>query len=150
MNKYIILSLLLINDSLSFSTISNLNNFRLRKNIAVLRDRPSFSNIQRREVFRIARVITIPYVFGNFIDIANAAKKDDKNIEALREEANRIIEIIEVQKILLIFRQLQKLTKIYYGLALIRISRMMTLTKITLLLLRRLKTLARRKKLGIH
>lgn len=98
MNKYIILSLLLINDSLSFSTISNLNNFRLRKNIAVLRDRPSFSNIQRREVFRIARVITIPYVFGNFIDIANAAKKDDKNIEALREEANRIIEIIEVQK----------------------------------------------------
>jgi hypothetical protein len=98
MNKYIILSLLLINDSLSFSTISNLNNFRLRKNVAALRDIPSASNIQRREVFRIARVITIPYVFGNFIDIANAAKKEDKSIESLREEANRIIEIIEVQK----------------------------------------------------
>jgi hypothetical protein len=99
MNKYIILSLLLINDSLSFSTISNVNNFRLRKNVAALRDRPSASNIQRREVFRIARVvITIPYVFGNFIDIANAAKKEDKTIETLREEANRIIEIIEVQK----------------------------------------------------
>ena len=98
MNKYIILSLLLINDSLSFSTISNINNFRLRKNVATLRDRPSASNIQRREVFRIARVITIPYVFGNFIDIANAAKKEDKSIETLREEANRIIEIIEVQK----------------------------------------------------
>jgi hypothetical protein len=98
MNKYIILSLLLINDSLSFSTISNLNNFRLRKNVAALRDRPSASNIQRREVFRIARVITIPYVFSNFIDIANAAKKEDKSIETLREEANIIIEIIEVQK----------------------------------------------------
>ena len=98
MNKYIILSLLLINDSLSFSTISNLNNLRLRKNVATLRDRPSASNIQRREVFRIARAITIPYVFGNFIDIANAAKKEDKSIETLREEANRIIEIIEVQK----------------------------------------------------
>ena len=98
MNKYIILSLLLINDSLSFSTISNLNNFRLRKNVAALRDIPSASNIQRREVFRIARVITIPYVFGNFIDIANAAKKEEKSIETLREEANRIIEIIEVQK----------------------------------------------------
>jgi hypothetical protein len=98
MKKYIILSLLLINDSLSFSTISNVNNFRLRKNVAALRDRPSASNIQRREVFRIARVITIPYVFGNFIDIANAAKKEEKSIETLREEANRIIEIIEVQK----------------------------------------------------
>ena len=98
MKKYIIFSLLLINDSLSFSTISNLNNFRLRKNIATLRDRPSASNIQRREVFRIARAISIPYVFGNFIDIANAAKKEDKSIESLREEANRIIEIIEVQK----------------------------------------------------
>jgi hypothetical protein len=97
MNRYIILSLLFINDSLSFSTISNLNNLRLRKNAAALRDMPSASNIQRREVFRIARVITIPYVFGNFKDIANA-KKEDKNIETLREEANRIIEIIEVQK----------------------------------------------------
>lgn len=98
MNKYIILSLLLINDSLSFSTITNLNNFRLRKNVAALRDRPSYSEIQRREIFRIARFVTVSYVFGNFIDAANAAKKEEKNIEALREEANRIIEIIEVQK----------------------------------------------------
>jgi hypothetical protein len=98
MNRYIILSLLFINDSLSFSTISNLNNLRLRRNAIALRDMPSVSNIQRREVFRIARVITIPYVFGNFMDIANAAKKEDKSIETLREEANRIIEIIEVQK----------------------------------------------------
>lgn len=98
MNRYIILSLLFINDSLSFSTISNLNNLRLRRNAVALRDIPCVSNIQRREVFRIARVITIPYVFGNFMDIANAAKKEDKSIETLREEANRIIEIIEVQK----------------------------------------------------
>jgi hypothetical protein len=98
MNRYIILSLLFINDSLSFSTISNLNNLRLRRNAIALRDIPCVSNIQRREVFRIARVITIPYVFGNFMDIANAAKKEDKSIETLREEANRIIEIIEVQK----------------------------------------------------
>lgn len=98
MNRYIILSLLFINNSLSFSTISNLNNLRLRRNAIALRDIPCVSNIQRREVFRIARVITIPYVFGNFMDIANAAKKEDKSIETLREEANRIIEIIEVQK----------------------------------------------------
>lgn len=98
MNKYIILSLLLINDTLSFSTIANINNFRLRKNVAALRDRPSYSEIQRREIFRIARVVTVSYVFSNFIDVANAAKKEEKNIEALREEANRIIEIIEVQK----------------------------------------------------
>ena len=98
MNRYIILSLLFINDSLSFSTISNLNNLRLRRNAIALRDMPSVSNIQRTEVFRIARVFTIPYVFGNFMDIANAAKKEDKSIETLREEANRIIEIIEVQK----------------------------------------------------
>jgi len=98
MKRYIILSLLLINDSLSFSTISNVNNLRLRRNAIALRDIPSASNIQRREVFRIARIITIPYVFGNFMDIANAAKKEDKSIETLREEANRIIEIIEVQK----------------------------------------------------
>ncbi len=32
------------------------------------------------------------------MNIANAAKTEDKTIETLREEANRIIEIIEVQK----------------------------------------------------
>ena len=95
MNKYIILSLLLISDSLSFSTISKINNvnLKLRKNTISL-----FANIERRDVFKIARVITIPYVFNNYVNIANAAKKEDKTIEILREEANRIIEIIEVQK----------------------------------------------------
>jgi hypothetical protein len=95
MNKYIILSLLLISDSLSFSTISKINNvnLKLRKNTISL-----FANIERRDVFKIARVITIPYVFNNYVNIANAAKKEDKTIETLREEANRIIEIIEVQK----------------------------------------------------
>ena len=95
MNKYIILSLLLISDSLSFSTISKINNvnLHLRKNTISLR-----ANIERRDVFKIARVITIPYVFNNYVNIANAAKKEDKTIETLREEANRIIEIIEVQK----------------------------------------------------
>jgi hypothetical protein len=95
MNKYIILSLLLISDSLSFSTISKINNvnLKLRKNTISL-----FANIERRDVFKIARVITIPYVFNNYVNIANAAKKEDKTIETLREEANRIIEIIEVKK----------------------------------------------------
>ena len=95
MNKYIILSLLLISDSLSFSTISKINNvnLHLRKNTISLR-----ANIERRDVFKIARVITIQYVFNNYVNIANAAKKEDKTIETLREEANRIIEIIEVQK----------------------------------------------------
>ena len=95
MNKYIILSLLLISDSLSFSTISKINNvnLHLRKNTISL-----MANIERRDVFKIARVITIPYVFNNYVNIANAAKKEDKTIETLREEANRIIEIIEVQK----------------------------------------------------
>ena len=95
MNKYIILSLLLISDSLSFSTISKINNvnLHLRKNTISLR-----ANIERRDVFKIAHVITIPYVFNNYVNIANAAKKEDKTIETLREEANRIIEIIEVQK----------------------------------------------------
>jgi hypothetical protein len=95
MNKYIILSLLLISDSLSFSTISKINNvnLHLRKNTISLR-----ANIERRDVFKIARVITIPYIFNNYVNIANAAKKEDKTIETLREEANRIIEIIEVQK----------------------------------------------------
>lgn len=95
MNKYIILSILLISDSLSFSTISKINNsnLKLRKNTISLR-----ANIERRDVFKIARVITIPYVFNNYVNIANAAKKEDKTIETLREEANRIIEIIEVQK----------------------------------------------------
>ena len=95
MNKYIILSLLLISDSLSFSTISKINNvnLHLRKNTISLR-----ANIERRDVFKIARGITVPYVFNNYVNIANAAKKEDKTIETLREEANRIIEIIEVQK----------------------------------------------------
>jgi hypothetical protein len=79
----------------SFSTISKINNvnLKLRKNTISL-----FANIERRDVFKIARVITIPYVFNNYVNIANAAKKEDKTIETLREEANRIIEIIEVQK----------------------------------------------------
>jgi hypothetical protein len=95
MNKYIILSLLLIGDSISFSTISKINNInlKLKRNTISLK-----ANIERRDIFRIARVITIPYIFNNYANIANAAKKEEKTIETLREEANRIIEIIEVQK----------------------------------------------------
>ena len=94
MNKYIILSLLLISDCISYSTIPKPTmNLRVRKNIVSLK-----AKIERRDVFRIARVITIPFVFNNYANIANAAKKEEKDIETLREEANRIIEIIEVQK----------------------------------------------------
>jgi hypothetical protein len=94
MNKYIIVSLLLISDCISYSTIPKPTmNLRVRKNIVTIK-----AKIERRDVFRIARVITIPYVFNNYANIANAAKKEEKNIETLREEANRIIEIIEVQK----------------------------------------------------
>ena len=94
MNKYIILSLLLISDCISYSTIPKPTmNLRVRKNIVTLKEK-----IERRDVFRIARVITIPYLFNNYANMANAEIKEEKNIEALREEANRIIEIIEVQK----------------------------------------------------
>jgi hypothetical protein len=95
MNKYIILSLLLISDCISYSTISkpNIINLTLRKNTISLK-----AKMERRDVFRIARVITIPYVFNNYANMANAFKKEETNIEQLREEANRIIEIIEVQK----------------------------------------------------
>jgi hypothetical protein len=94
MNKYIILSLLLISDCISYSTIPKPTmNLRVRKNIVTLKEK-----IERRDVFRIARVITIPYLFNNCANMANAEIKEEKNIETLREEANRIIEIIEVQK----------------------------------------------------
>ena len=77
----------------SFDYIINNINLKLKRNTISLK-----ANIERRDIFRIARVITIPYIFNNYANIANAAKKEEKTIETLREEANRIIEIIEVQK----------------------------------------------------
>lgn len=110
MHKYLISSLLFINVCLaftsysSFSQISNIKNvnLKLRKNNITA------VNLNRRKFFKLSRTLTFPYIFNNYIDVANAAKtanavksineNNEENIEKLREEANRIIEIIEIQK----------------------------------------------------
>jgi hypothetical protein len=107
MHKYLISSLLFINVCLaftsysSFSQISNIKNvnLKLRKNNITA------VNLNRRKFFKLSRSLTIPYIFNNYIDVANAANmaksvnaNNEENIEKLREEANRIIEIIEIQK----------------------------------------------------
>ena len=107
MHKYLISSLLFINVCLaftsysSFSQISNIKNvnLKLRKNNITA------VNLNRRKFFKLSRSLTIPYIFNNYIDVANAAnvaksvnENNEENIEKLREEANRIIEIIEIQK----------------------------------------------------
>ena len=85
----------------SFSQISNIKNvnLKLRKNNITA------VNLNRRKFFKLSRSLTIPYIFNNYIDVANAANvaksvnaNNEENIEKLREEANRIIEIIEIQK----------------------------------------------------
>ena len=107
MHKYLISSLLFINVCLaftsysSFSQISNIKNvnLKLRKNNITA------VNLNRRKFFKLSRSLTFPYIFNNYIDVANAAnvaksvnENNEENIEKLREEANRIIEIIEIQK----------------------------------------------------
>ena len=107
MHKYLVSSLLFINVCLAFSTyssfsqISNIKNvnLRLRKNNITT------VNLNRRKFFKLSRSLTLPYIFNNYINVANAVDiansvkvNKEEDINKLRAEANRIIEIIEIQK----------------------------------------------------
>jgi hypothetical protein len=100
-------SLLFINVCLAFSTyssfsqISNIKNvnLRLRKNNITT------VNLNRRKFFKLSRSLSLPYIFNNYINVANAVDiansvkvNKEEDINKLRAEANRIIEIIEIQK----------------------------------------------------
>ena len=107
MYKYLISSLLFINVCLAFTTyssfsqISNIKNLNLRlrkNNITTL-------NLNRRNFFKLSSSLSFPYIFNNYINVVNTANAEnyvndnnEENIEKLRDEANRIIEIIEIQK----------------------------------------------------
>ena len=111
MHKYLISSLisslLFINVCLAFTTyssfsqISNIKNLNLRlrkNNITTL-------NLNRRIFFKLSSSLSFPYIFNNYINVVNTANAEnyvndnnEENIEKLRDEANRIIEIIEIQK----------------------------------------------------
>jgi len=107
MHKYLVSSLLFINVCLAFSTyssfsqISNIKNvnLRLRKNNITT------VNLNRRKFFKLSRSLSLPYIFNNYINVANAVDiansvkvNKEEDINKLRAEANRIIEIIEIQK----------------------------------------------------
>ena len=90
MYKSVFLILLLINGYDAFSTIGNIN-------ILKLRNTNSNVNLERRDVLKMARFITLPYIFNNYPKLSNA-DDNSKSIDDLREEAYRIIEIIDAQK----------------------------------------------------
>ena len=111
MHKYLISSLisslLFINVCLAFTTYSSFSQISNIKNVNLKLRKNNITavNLNRRKFFKLSRSLTIPYIFNNYIDVANAANmaksvnaNNEENIEKLREEANRIIEIIEIQK----------------------------------------------------
>ena len=81
MIKYFIISLLFINSVFSYK-------FNIIKNVSL---RNNNNLISRRKLFSLSPLVIS---FLGYNDIKNK----DKSIEELREEANRIIEIIEAQK----------------------------------------------------
>ena len=89
MYKIVFLILLLINGYNAFITIGNLNLLKLRNT-------NSNVNLERRDVLKIAHYITLPYIFYKSPKISYA--DDSKSIDDLREEAYRIIDIIDAQK----------------------------------------------------
>jgi len=85
--KYILLILFFINVSNAFTNIPMLNN----KNNYYNKPK-SVLNLKRRSIYKYIPLICSPlitYAFDN---------KNEKSIEELRSEANRIIEIIDAQK----------------------------------------------------
>ena len=90
MYKSIFLILLLINGSNAFATIGNVNLLKLRNT-------NSNVNLERRDILKIARFITLPYIFNKSPKFSKA-DDNSKSINDLREEAYRIIEIIDAQK----------------------------------------------------
>lgn len=81
MIKYLLISLLFINSVFSYK-------FNIIKNVSL---RNNNNLISRRKLFSLSPLVIS---FLGYTDIKNK----DKSIEELREEANRIIEIIEAQK----------------------------------------------------
>jgi len=102
MHKYIISSLLFINVCLAFTTYSSFSQISNIKNINIKLRKNNITavNLNRRNFFKLSRTLSVPYIFNNYVNVANAEKSVNKeeDIEKLREEANRIIEIIEIQK----------------------------------------------------
>ena len=92
MYKSIFLILLLINEYESFSIIGKTNFLQLRNPTSNL-------NMERRDVLKIARFITLPMVFNKYSNPSIVYAEDkSKSLEDLRDEAYRIIEIIDAQK----------------------------------------------------
>ena len=95
MYKTIFLILLLINEYEAFSIIGKMNFLQLRNPTSNL-------HMERRDVLKIARFITLPMVFNKFSKYSKPyivyAEDKSKSLEDLREEAYRIIEIIDAQK----------------------------------------------------
>lgn len=90
MYKTIFLILLLISEYETFSTIGNMNFLQLRKPVSNM-------HMERRDVLKMARFITLPLVLNKYSKSSYAEDKS-KSLEDLREEAYRIIEIIDAQK----------------------------------------------------
>ena len=74
MHKYLVSSLLFINVCLAFSTyssfsqISNIKNVNLR----LIKNNITTVNLNRRKFFKLSRSLTLPYIFNNYINVANA------------------------------------------------------------------------------
>lgn len=83
MLKSIVLGFLFISCASSFSYNMQLLNNKNNK--------PSV-NLKRRDCIKVMPLVLLPYLS------ANRASAEEKSIEELREEANRIIEIIDAQK----------------------------------------------------
>jgi hypothetical protein len=90
MYKSVFLILLLINGSNAFTNIGKVNLLKLRNT-------NSNVNLERRDILKIARFITLPYIFNKSPKFSKA-DDNSKSINDLREEAYRIIEIIDAQK----------------------------------------------------
>jgi hypothetical protein len=97
MYKTIFLILLLINEYEAFSIIGKTNFLQLRNSASAMN-----MNMERRDVLKIARFITLPMVFNKFNKYSKSsivyAEDKSKSLEDLRDEAYRIIEIIDAQK----------------------------------------------------
>ena len=95
MYKTIFLILLLINKYEAFSIIGKTNFLQLRNPTSAL-------HMERRDVLKIARFITLPMVFNKYSKYSKPsivyAEDKSKSLDDLRDEAYRIIEIIDAQK----------------------------------------------------
>jgi hypothetical protein len=92
MYKPIFLLLLLIKEYYSFSIIGKMNFLELRNPSSNL-------HMERRDVLKIAGFITLPITFNKYYKPSIVYAEDkSKSLDDLRDEAYRIIEIIDAQK----------------------------------------------------